>query len=349
MLLAVDFVPAPLGGIQPNRTDVALGIGAGSTQPTIALNHRDPGVLGIANEAELLRSTNAGATFDAAGNFQALLGTGATSQGSSDLVFTRDGELKWAGLQTDASGTQSVGVTFVAPEAAIFGVARVPAVAGAEAARAVVVADTNPASDSPYSGYIYVSFTDESTNRVLLSRSEDNGLTWTTPTQVSDDSETTTGNLPPVTPADVTIGPNGDIYVAYHYQSGSTAPSGPDNQSNSDGVSGQVFVRRSIDAGDTFISKTNAFLPGQADISLNVQTIDGAIERARFSTQGARQPTILADPVREGHIYVIANDDPDNLHGSGDEGDIVFARSTDFGETWDHRTIDVRGSLQVMP
>lgn len=349
VLLAVDFVPAPLGGLQPNRTDVALGIGAGSTQPTIALNQSDPGVIGIANEAELLRSNNAGTTFDAAGNFQALLGTGPTSQGSSDLVFTRDGELKWASLQTDAAGTQSVGVTFTAPVTAIFGVARVPAAAGAEAARPVVVADTNPASDSPYSGYIYVSFTDESTNRVLLSRSEDNGLTWTTPTQVSDDSETTAGNLPPVTPADVTIGPNGDVYVAYHYQSGSTAASGPDNQSNSDGVSGQVFVRRSIDAGDTFVSKTNAFLPGQADISLNVQTIDGAIERARFSTQGARQPTILADPVREGHIYVIANDDPDNLHGSGDEGDIVFARSTDFGETWDRRTIDVRSSFQVMP
>ena len=182
-----------------------------------------------------------------------------------------------------------------------------------------------------------------------MSRSEDGGRTWSTPVQVSDDSETTVGTFPPVTPASVAVGPNGDVYVAYHFQSGSTAVSGADNQSNSDGVSGQVIVRRSIDGGLSFASKTSAFPPGAADISLNVQTVEGAIDRARFSTQGARQPRILADPAREGHVYVIANDDPDNVHGSGDEGDVVFARSTDFGETWDLRTIDVPTGLQVFP
>lgn len=347
ILLTVDFVPAPLGGIQPNRPDVILGLGSGTTQPAIALNQNDPGIISVANETNLLTTTNAGATFNAAGNFQALMGQSRTALGSSDLVYTRDGELKWAGLKVDEAGTQSVGVTFQSP--GIFGVANVPSRVGAEAVRPIVVSDNNEAADSPFAGFIYVAFVDEADNRVLLSRSQDGGLNWTTPVTVSDANETNDGNLPPVTPADVTVGPNGDVYVAYHYQSGVTAPAGPDNQSNSDGRTGQVFVRRSIDGGLSFASKTIAFPPGTADVSVNIQTIDGAIDRARFYTQGARQPTILADPVREGHVYVVANDDPDNLHGNGDEGNIVFARSDDFGETWDRRTIDLRSSFQTMP
>ena len=346
-LLAVDFVPSPLSVNALNRPDQPLGLSDPSTQPSIALNSRDPGVLAVTNGLDLVQTTNAGTTFNPSGNFQALVGSSSTAVGGSDLVYTSEGELRWASLKTDAAGTRSIGVTF--SDTNVFGVTNVPIASGGLATRPVIAADKNQAGDSPYSGFLYVSFTDETTNRVLLSRSEDNGRTWSTPVQVSDDSETTSGTFAPVTPASVAVGPNGDVYVAYHYQSGSTAISGADNQSNSDGTSGQVFVRRSIDGGLSFSSKTNAFGPGEADISLNVQTAEGAIDRARFSTLGARQPTILADPTREGHIYVIANDDPDNVHGSGDEGDIVFSRSTDFGATWDVRTIDDPTGFQVLP
>lgn len=348
-LLAVDFVPLPLGGTSVNRVDQALGLSAPATQPAIALDASDPGILAVANESELVLSNNAGNSFNAAGNFQSLLGGSATAGGSSELVYTADGELKWSAIRIADDGTQSVGVTFTQSSPQTFGVTAVPSSAGAIVARPMVVADTNDANDSAFAGRLYVSFTDETTNRVLLSRSEDGGLTWLAPTAVSEPSETVAGNLPPVTPAGVAVGPNGDVYVAYHYQSGSTAIEGADDRSNSDGITGQIFVRRSTDGGLSFVSKSNAFMPAEADVSLNVQTVSGAIPRARFSNQGSRQPSILVDPVREGHVYVIAADDPDDVHGSGDEGDIVFARSTDFGQTWARRTIETGVGFQAMP
>lgn len=346
-LLAVDFVPAPLGSDQPNRTDQVIGLTEGFTQPTIALDPHDPGLLSVANESRVVQSSNAGTSFSLPSEFQIPPGSEVGVAGSSELVFDAAGKLHWAASVEDASGARSVGLTY--QDGTIFRVGGELGEDGAMATRPVLAVDTNLQSDSPFAGYMYVSFTDEAANRVLLSRSIDNGLTWSAPVQVSDDIETTDGNLPPLGPASVTVGPNGDVYVAYHYQSGSTPPTGADNQSNSDGVSGQVIVRRSMDAGSTFVTKSQAFLPGEADISLNVQSISGAVPRARFWMQGARQPTILADPVRDGHLYVIANDDPDNVHGSGDEGNIVFARSTDYGDTWTRRTVDLRGSLQVMP
>ena len=339
--------PAPLGGAHPNRVDQSLGLSEPITQPAIAIDPRDPGTISVANEGSLIQSSNGGATFDAAGTFQALLGSG-TALGSSDLVYTQDGELRWVGLQADADGAQSVGVAI--ESAGVLSLTSVPSSAGAEPVRPVLASDTNSAADSAFAGSVYIAFVDENDNRVLLSRSVDGGSTWSTPVQVSDTSEAVVaGELAPVTPADVTVAPNGDVYVAYHYQGGVTPAAGPDNQSNSDGVSGQIFVRRSINGGLSFVSKVAAFPPGAADISLNVQTTEGAIDRARFYTQGARQPSIMADPVREGHVYVVANDDPDDVHGSGDDGDVVFARSVDFGETWDITTLDNPTALQVMP
>ena len=143
-----------------NRPDQPLGLANPTTQPSIALNESDPGVLAISNELELVQSTNAGTTFQPSGNFQSLLGSSATAVGSSDLVFTEDGQLRWASLRTDAMGTRSIGVTF--SDSGIFGVTNVPIGDGGQATRPVIVADTNSASDSPFAGFLYVSFTGRS-------------------------------------------------------------------------------------------------------------------------------------------------------------------------------------------
>ena len=340
-LLAVDFVPLPLGNSATNRVDQAIGLNAPSTQPTIALDRHDPGVIAIANEAQVVVSSNAGNSFGDVSNIQTLIGSSFTAGGYSDLVFT-EGSLKWASVREDTSGNQTLGIATDQRQLSV-----VPLTSNA-IVRPMVAADTNPAANSAYSGRTYVTFTNEATNEVLLSYSDD-GRNWNSPILVSDPSETTTGNLPPVTPAGISIGPNGDVYVAYHYQSGSTPVEGPDARSNADGVSGQIFVRRSVDGGDSFAAKSNAFGPGAADVSLNIQTVSGAISGARFLNQGGRQPSILADPARPGHVYVVATDDPDNVHGSGDEGNIVFARSTDFGVTWDQRTLIADTGFQTMP
>jgi hypothetical protein len=85
-----------------------------------------------------------------------------------------------------------------------------------------------------------------------------------------------------------------------------------------------------------------AFGPGQADVTFNAQDADngGTIPGTQFWTLGSSQPWVLADPVRPGTIYVIDADDPDNIHGEGDDADVVLARSTDYGLTWTVSTVE---------
>ena len=118
------------------------------------------------------------------------------------------------------------------------------------------------------------------------------------------------------------------------------------------GTSGQTFVLRSTNGGASFAQKTLAFTPGQSDISYNVQTdASGKFAGTQFWTQGSAQPWVLPDPVRPGHVYVITADDPNNVHGNGDDANVVISRSLDFGQTWTTSTVSAgpANSFQVFP
>jgi hypothetical protein len=107
------------------------------------------------------------------------------------------------------------------------------------------------------SGIIYVVWTDgrlrtDNVNDVLLVRSEDNGLTWTSPTRVNGG------------PADdyldhwcgaVDVGPAGDVRVSYRTRR-EAASAKPDGSSFSDRV-GTEYVA-SYDHGDTFTAPVSA-------------------------------------------------------------------------------------------
>ena len=63
------------------------------------------------------------------------------------------------------------------------------------------------------------------------------------------------------------------------------------------------------------------------------------------------QPWILPDPLFPDKVYVVGNDDPNNTYASGDDADVVIARSDDFGQTFtlgrvDH---DPGQSFAIMP
>jgi hypothetical protein len=127
----------------------------------------------------------------------------------------------------------------------------------------------------------------------------------------------------------ITVSPFGEIYVAYHSQTGF-------NGQNPDGTTGQVFVLRSEDGGVTFTKTVNQpFGPGQADITFNNQAqLDSkgnviaqprTLPGARFLTQGSATPIVLADPARVARVYVITADDPNN-GGAGRGSDITFAK-----------------------
>jgi autotransporter-associated beta strand protein len=230
--------------------------------------------------------------------------------------------------------------------------------AGQSDDRQALVADSNP--NSPFANNIYTIWTrfgipaPSTGTEVFIGRSANQGATWNV-VQVGD------SNGPDNSPntADdegfgqqmtIHVAPNGDVYGAYHAQPGFVAG----QTSLPDGTSGQVIVVRSTDGGLTFPQKTLAFGAGQADITFNRQEngTTGNLAGTRFLTQGSVQPVVLADQVRPQNIYVFAVDDPDNNHGNGDDADLVFARSTDNGNTWTQQTIQTGppgGSYQLFP
>jgi hypothetical protein len=111
----------------------------------------------------------------------------------------------------------------------------------------------------------------------------------------------------------VAVGPEGDVYVAQ-------------------GSSG-VSVYHSTDAGAHFSQpdvSTGAYFPfGSLLNALPSLTLTND----QFRTQAIRD--IAADPTRPGTLYVVVSVQVNGGNGNSlDPGDILFARSTDYGATW---------------
>jgi hypothetical protein len=206
-----------------------------------------------------------------------------------------------------------------------------------------IAVDSNP--QSPFAGRLYVVWTvfNADGTRVRLKWSADQGQSWSSPVNISPAPSLSQEGF--LWPAHVAVARNGDVYVAYHSQPTFTG-------SVPDGQSGQVFVRRSTDGGVSFPQKTLAFGPGEADITFNLQDLDGTIPGTTFWTQGSAQPWVVPDPVVPGRVYVFAADDPDDLHGIGDEADLMMSVSEDHGATWAPPvTVEAGpgGSFQLFP
>ncbi|HKX56107.1 MAG TPA: hypothetical protein VJN01_08400, partial [Xanthomonadales bacterium] len=172
---------------------------------------------------------------------------------------------------------------------------------------------------------------------------------WTVFTTLSTDQGATWSPLLPIStgadnqpwPSDIAVAPNGDVYATFH--SGLWT-----------GTTGYTRVLRSTDGGVSFPQVSTPFAAGESDVTDNV--VDGTgsgapIPGLQFWMLGSGQPWILPDPARPGNVYVITNDDPDDTHGSGDDADVVFARSTDNGNIWATSTIPDGGGTahQVFP
>ena len=202
-------------------------------------------------------------------------------------------------------------------------------------------------SSSPFAGRLYAAWTEFPTSggtRVLFSSSGNQGATWSAPLPLSTFGEGF------VWPAHVAVAPNGEVFVSYHSQTGFNGIG--EAGGNPDGVSGKVFVVRSMDGGFSFPQKTLAFGAGEADLTYNVQSSPGTIPGTAFWLQGSGQAWVLPDPHVAGRIYVVAADDPDNMHGVGDDATIRMVTSLDSGVSWSSpMTVDAGPgtSFQVMP
>jgi hypothetical protein len=366
-LLAVTFTAGPLATLG-NRADVEMTPMPDGTFPesVTKINPYDAANVVSDVQGALVVSTNAYAT--AVFPIFPPLPPGATGFGGDpDLAFDAQGRLFYSGLvNSPGSGSRRVGVVEVNPHTGTFGTPSViPPTAGQlNDDKPFIAIDTNPAS--PFANNIYAVWDRHNVTpsqwEVFFSRSIDQGQTWSTPQPQQLSHFNGTNGIPGDSddeglcwPADVTVAPNGDVYVAYHSQRDMNAQTLEVSglRVNPDGISGKTLLRRSTDGGVTFDSVVEVFPSGTSDLSFNTQDAGngGTVPGAQFTWAGSATPYVLADPVRPGNVYVITSDDPDNVHGSGDDADVVIARSTDNGATWTRSTV-VSGpsnSFQIFP
>lgn len=323
-LLTVQFTPGPY--LSPgSRPAVPLGtIGsnfpASPLEPILAVNSTDPGNIAVSSANGVRITTDAGAAFSRAVAFKPP--SGFSSFGDTDLKFDGQGRLFWSNL-----GNQGRGL-FVSQIDPSTGANLKSTVVsnGPEDDKPFIAIDVHP--ESPFFNNIYIVWTHvggPTLNEVFFSRSTDQAATWSPPLQLSDAA---VEGL--VEPSDVSVGPSGDVYVAYHSQPEIRTM---DLLRNPDGTTGQTFVLRSGDGGRSFPQKSVAFGPGHSDVTYNLQFAARTIPGTRFLTAGSSQPWVLADPVRPGNVYVVTADDPTDSAGAP-YARVVFARSTDNGATW---------------
>src|SRR5262245_57961339 len=139
-------------------------------------------------------------------------------------------------------------------------------------------------------------------------------------------------------PSEVAVAPNGDVWVAWH--------------TNTGGTNGEVRMRRSTDGGLTFGPEIVPFPAGTAATTTNSASgLANKINGLHVWLQGSMQPRILVDPARPGNIYVVSVDDPDGFVTTDDPSDIVSAPATDNGPTCTRSTSSqgLYGDSEIMP
>lgn len=332
--------------------DVPLG---GWNETCIAVNPTNPKNIAYASLFELRVSTNGGVTWKP--GIVPTLPAGFVSQGDPSVAFDADGRLFFSYLGSPlgqysqflgndiflAQCDPATGTILAGYPVNVSQQVGIPATQGAQNDKGWLAVDANPSS--PYVNrlqLIWTLFVSPGTtgSRVLTTHSSDHGLTWSATVQIG-------GSGPNLKwPTHIATAPNGDVYAAFHNQPGFSG--GAPN-----GTSGSIDVYRSTDGGTTFPQVTQAFTPGAADMTANVQTASlGRIPGTRFLLQGGVQPWVLPDPKVDGRVYVVACDDPDNNVSAGDAANVYIARSDNRGLNWGPpRRVDgdPGGAFQVMP
>ena len=344
-----DVVPADQGPvIAGDRTlgvagaaDVPLG---GTNEPAIAVNPLNVNNIAMADLFQLRVSTNNGASFSAPTAL--IVPAPYVPCGDPSLAFDSQGRLFWTylGCTFDADLTGiDIFIAQVSPTtgAILAGYpVNVTASAGVNLPapgnfhdKEWLAADRFPGS--PFQDRLYIAWPDLTTffGVVRTTYSTDQGQTWSAPVTLSGAGEGF------VWPTHNAVAPNGDVYVAYHSQPGFRPDPNPTDQDppNPNGTSGQVFVLRSTNGGNSYPQKTVAYTAGNASITSNLQSDAGrALDQSQSWTQGSAQAWVLPDPVTPGNVYVVAADDPTNTAdgGANDDMAVFIVRSTNSGVSW---------------
>ena len=211
-----------------------------------------------------------------------------------------------------------------------------------------IAADANPTS--PFSNNVYIHWTrfDNNPREEAFSRCVNcaAGPAWSAPSIVA-----TGGGEGFRHQAHIAVGPNGAVYLTYHT-----------NTCGNDETDGDVILMRDDNGGANLavagnppagVFKTAVFGAGGAEVTCNRQPSPPTVPNAHFLMQGSAMAFVVPDPIRPGNVYVIAADDPNDLAGSGDDGNVILARSTNYGASFSVSRIDHApsgpASLQVFP
>jgi len=209
-----------------------------------------------------------------------------------------------------------------------------PSVVVAEGSRSVL--NDKPyvavdASDSIYSGNVYVSWTrftfraDKIFAQIVLSKSTDGGQIWSDPISISPEFDTSIrvvqGSMP-------VVGPDGTVYVAYY-------------DSLDDGWLYGDFspmIAKSTNGGLSFTPPV---------VIATMPEIGFDLPPTIFRAWGSMFPSIAVDPFDSDYVYVVFTAyDPIFAE------DIYFSRSDDGGATWDppiYVNEDVTSNSQFFP
>jgi hypothetical protein len=342
-LMTATFTPDHTFFTPPHLPDVALSKNSSNPVETqVAVNPVDPRQIAVTTQTGIRVSPDNGATFTPGYTEFPTTSDGQSIQPGGDpgLVADSAGRLFWLNIgdfPPFSGATPGVFITQVDP-------ATSQPIPGTSHIVFQGDADKDFLAVRPVDNTLYACWTlggqapagvPQNLSKIMVSRSTDQGATWSTPLRVDQDGDGF------VEPSSITVDGGGNVYVAYHSQTGFTTPPNPLLQrfGNPDGKSGQTVVVRYDNAlTPASARRTVPFGPGQSDVTFNFSQDPGNIPGADFITIGSAQPWVLADPARPGNIYVIVAQGNDI---NGVSSHILIARSTDSGAHWARSFVDV--------
>lgn len=356
----LGLAPGSLSGVQSGPAtgppspgnDLTLG---GSWEPTIAVDPNDQDTIAAAQGSAIWISFDGGETFPGGSALTAPTPQGITLGGDASLAFNSRGSLfitylgspTGPGRDVYIAGWTRIGNAFNLTVGPINVTASAGIGAPNNADKEWLAADWF--SGSPFQDALHVTWSDldQSPWRVYSTTSTDFGFTWSPAALLSGPADG-----PKPWGVHNTVGPDGDVFVTYHAQTGFLDPTSGNRVP--DGISGGVVMHRSTDGGLSYLQTANdPFKPGFADVTWNVQNkVNGVVPGNSSWWQGNAQAPVLADPNKQGRIFVVATDDPDNNVDFADAADIFIVRSDDSGATWGPRVrVDDAppGAFSILP